>query len=211
MQSTPTAVDWLKKVTPSVPIVFTVCAGSGILASSGAINGYFATTNKLLCNTITYLTHKWFGSDNAPTWVCDALWYRHDQRAKGGSLLYSSSGVSAGTQASLQMIYEVSGFEKAAFVAGIAEFVLNGNGEPYTENGTVEYPTRLAPDPFAYHCGCAENRTFEEMEGNCTGGNFNTNNKKCMCPPGVGLDYKPKECDVPGECLDATGGPSTLG
>ncbi|KAI0760444.1 class I glutamine amidotransferase-like protein [Fomes fomentarius] len=116
----PTA-DFIKAVYPKLHSLISVCTGAILVGKSGVLDGRRATTNKASFNQITpQFPHvQW---DRYPRWVVDGN-------------VWSSGGVSAGTDVAFGWIASTFGEDVARDVAN-----------------RVEYEWRNDPnwDPFAY-------------------------------------------------------------
>ncbi|GAB2643576.1 DJ-1/PfpI family protein [Vibrio panuliri] len=99
--------------------VFTVCTGAALLARAGVLDGIPATTNKLAYDWVVSLNDK-------------VLWQRKARWVNHGKFL-TSSGVAAGTDASLAYIAERFGYEQAKQVERVTEYIWNENADddPY--------------------------------------------------------------------------------
>lgn len=120
-------IDYVRRVYPSLRYIISVCTGSSILARAGVLDGRKATTNKRAWSEMAAhgpRTH----------WIAKARW------VKDGNV-YTSSGVSAGTDATLAWVSDVYGEETAA---GLAAAI---------EHNRVKDPE---DDPFASHWGAED-------------------------------------------------------
>lgn len=99
---------FIKKTYPKLRYLITVCNGSGLVARTGVLNHKRVTTNKLLWNDIIQLAPK-------VKWVGKARWVEHGK-------VWSSSGVSAGVDATLAWIEKVYGKDKADLVTRVLEY-----------------------------------------------------------------------------------------
>ncbi|TCL01584.1 DJ-1/PfpI family protein [Shimia isoporae] len=114
-------LDWLRAASAEAQVVTSVCTGSALLARAGLLDGRAATTNKL-----------------AFDWVCEISktetvdWRRSARWVKDGKF-YTSSGVSAGTDMSLQVIADLLGDDAAKQAAVWAEYEANrdANNDPF--------------------------------------------------------------------------------
>ncbi|KAJ8463466.1 hypothetical protein ONZ45_g17569 [Pleurotus djamor] len=114
------AIDYIRDVYPSLRYIVSICTGSWLLARAGVLEGRNATTNKaswasrpLMNGTVNWVPHA--------RWVVDGN-------------IWTSSGVSAGIDATLA-------FLEATFGADVAQRVTNGM--EYTRHTNASY------DPFA--------------------------------------------------------------
>lgn len=101
-------LDFLKATAATAEVVMSVCSGSGILAHAGLLDGRKATSNKLFFGAIT-------GSSTAVDWQKDARWVEDGN-------IFTSSGVSAGTDMSLGVIAKLYGTERAKSIAVMTEY-----------------------------------------------------------------------------------------
>ncbi|KAL2823812.1 DJ-1/PfpI family protein [Aspergillus cavernicola] len=102
-------LEYIKTVYPSLDFLLTICTGSALVAKTGLLDGRRATTNKAA----------WNGSiANAPNvhWVPRARWVVDGN-------IWTSSGVSAGIDATLAFIKEYYGREEASEIADLMEYV----------------------------------------------------------------------------------------
>jgi putative intracellular protease/amidase len=79
-------VEWVHKMKDKLKYLFTVCTGADIAARAGALCGLKATTNKQAWAKITSKT-----ISAATYWVAHARW------VKSSDKIWTTSGVSAGT------------------------------------------------------------------------------------------------------------------
>ncbi|WP_108652192.1 DJ-1/PfpI family protein [Dongshaea marina] len=91
--------------------VASVCTGSALLARTGVLDGRRATTNKLAYRWATAQGH---GVD----WQPKARWVEDGE-------IFTSSGVSAGTDMALAMIARICGHTRALEIAHLAEYIWN--------------------------------------------------------------------------------------
>lgn len=90
-------VSFIASRFPSLTYLITICTGAGLAARAGVLDGLAATTNKRAWNATTAL-----GPNVA--WVPHARWVRAD-----GGKVWTSSGVSAGIDATLAWMADVYG------------------------------------------------------------------------------------------------------
>ncbi|MCP4821297.1 MAG: DJ-1/PfpI family protein, partial [Shimia sp.] len=98
-------------------VVTSVCTGSALLARAGLLDGRAATTNKLAFDWVR-------GVSQTET----VEWQRSARWVKDGKF-YTSSGVSAGTDMSLQVIADLLGAEAAEQAAFWAEYEENNDAD----------------------------------------------------------------------------------
>ncbi|KAF8935420.1 hypothetical protein CPC16_007282 [Podila verticillata] len=107
----------------------TVCTGAGILAKTGLIDGYSATTNKAV--------FEWPVSQGPNVkWIKRARWVQDGK-------FVTSSGVSAGIDAALFVISELTSLEVAHKVATYIEYTWHENADedPFAD----KYPYTASP------------------------------------------------------------------
>ena len=85
-----------------------VCSGSGVLAHAGILDGRKATSNKLFFSAITEQAKQ-------VDWQKNARWVEDGK-------VFTSSGVSAGTDMSLAVIAKHYGIERAQSIAVMTEY-----------------------------------------------------------------------------------------
>ena len=114
-----TYLDQLKDLANKAEYVLTVCTGSGLLAKTGFLDGKKATTNKMLFDWSA-------GFGPQVHWVAKARW------VKDGNV-YTSSGVSAGIDMTLDFVKDIHGYEEAKRVANYIEYtwVEDSNDDPF--------------------------------------------------------------------------------
>ncbi|OAN18766.1 thiamine biosynthesis protein ThiJ [Photobacterium jeanii] len=112
-------LSWIQQQCEVSEKVFTVCTGSALLAKADVLDGIPATTNKLAYDWVTSLNDK-------------VLWQRKARWVNHGKFL-TSSGVAAGTDASLAYIAERFGYAQAKHVEKLTEYIWNDNADddPY--------------------------------------------------------------------------------
>lgn len=113
-------LDFLRRKAGEAECTLSVCSGSQLLAAAGLLDGRKATSNKLFFDLVTAGAEK-------VDWIREARW------VEDGPFV-TSSGVSAGTDASLAVIERLFGPERAQRIA------------VYTEYEWQRDPSR---DPFA--------------------------------------------------------------
>lgn len=119
-------LDGLVAMAARAGIVTSVCTGSLLLAKAGLLEGRKATTNK-----------------RAFDWVADQTqgvdWQRRARWVKDGNV-YTSSGVSAGMDMTLDVIEQALGAKQASQAATWAEYIRNPDpdNDPFE---AVETPT----------------------------------------------------------------------
>ncbi|KAL4883396.1 class I glutamine amidotransferase-like protein [Aspergillus karnatakaensis] len=102
-------IDFVRELYPHVQYVLSVCNGAGVLARAGVLDGKRATTTKMLWESTIALRPE-------VNWVREARWVVDGN-------VWSSSGVSAGIDATLAFVGAVYGKEVARGIAREIEFV----------------------------------------------------------------------------------------
>ncbi|KAI0744277.1 class I glutamine amidotransferase-like protein [Daedaleopsis nitida] len=115
------AAEFVKKTYPGLQYLITVCNGVAIAAAAGVLDRKTATGDKVLWNAITSAAPK-------------VKWVKHARYTVDGNI-WTSSGVSAGIDATLAWIKAVFGEERARKTANVMEY---------------EWKDDKSWDPFAY-------------------------------------------------------------
>jgi putative intracellular protease/amidase len=123
-------IAFVKELYPSLKYIISVCTGSTIPARAGVFDNKHATTNKK-----AWAWASQFGKN--VTYRAEARW------VKDGNV-YSSSGVSAGTDATYAFVADVYGEEVSHWIADASE---------YTRWSNASF------DPFAARWGAKDNVT----------------------------------------------------
>ncbi|HDN2510863.1 MULTISPECIES: DJ-1/PfpI family protein [Providencia] len=115
-------IQWVKTQFEFADTAISVCTGSAILAKTSLLNGVKATTNKLAYEWVTSLNH-------LVKWQPLARWV-HDGK------FYTSSGISAGIDMSLQIVSDFYGVEIAKSIALRMEYIWNQDpsNDPFAKN-----------------------------------------------------------------------------
>ncbi|KAI1877654.1 hypothetical protein JX265_003662 [Neoarthrinium moseri] len=117
-------VDWLqgRMDDPNLQYMMTVCTGTSLLARTGKIAGKNATTNKAAFNWVKTVEHA-----EDVNWIAKARWVVDGN-------LWTSSGVSAGTDMTLGWIEHVYGRNESERIRIQLEWVsLNQTDDPFAE------------------------------------------------------------------------------
>jgi transcriptional regulator GlxA family with amidase domain len=112
-------IAFVKALYPKVKYIISICTGSTITARAGILDGKKATTNKF--------SWQWAVSTNTKvTWIPTARWVEDGN-------IFSSSGVSAGIDATYAWISRVYGEEVANYLAMAAEYnrVTDAHDDPF--------------------------------------------------------------------------------
>lgn len=111
-------IQWLQDIFPSLQYLITVCTGADLAARAGLLNGLRATTNKMAWKWITSkpTSHKTY-------WVADARW------VKGSPKIWTTSGVSAGTDGVIAWIEEIYGADLATNACTWMEYIRDSKPE----------------------------------------------------------------------------------
>lgn len=102
--------------------VLTVCTGSWLLASTGALNGQKATTNKKAFLECTKHTQGQQDPSINVEWLSHARWVHSGK-------FWTASGVSAGMDMACAFIDEVAGKAAGEDARAYAEYTSNGEGD----------------------------------------------------------------------------------
>ncbi|KAF7523472.1 hypothetical protein G7054_g11767 [Neopestalotiopsis clavispora] len=124
LNATQPHVDWLKTRVddPELDYMMTVCTGTSILARTGKIAGKDATTNKAAFDWVKSVD----GAEDV-NWIAKARWVVDGN-------LWTSSGVSAGTDMTLAWIEHVYGKNESERIRITMEWnALNQTDDPFAE------------------------------------------------------------------------------
>ncbi|KAF3023613.1 hypothetical protein E8E14_012490 [Neopestalotiopsis sp. 37M] len=124
LNATQPHVDWLKTRVddPKLDYMMTVCTGTSILARTGKIAGKNATTNKAAFDWVKSVD----GAEDV-NWIAKARWVVDGN-------LWTSSGVSAGTDMTLAWIEHVYGRNESERIRITMEWnALNQTDDPFAE------------------------------------------------------------------------------
>lgn len=122
LNATQPHVDWLaaRMHDPELEYMMTVCTGTSLLARTGKIAGRNATTNKAAFNWVTSVP----GAENV-NWIKKARWVVDGN-------LWTSSGVSAGTDMTLGWIEHMYGRNQSETIRYMMEWnALNQTDDPF--------------------------------------------------------------------------------
>ncbi|MCC5068810.1 DJ-1/PfpI family protein [Xanthomonas campestris] len=110
----------ITRLARSAPHVASICTGAALLARTGLLDGRRATTNKRAFNWVMTQGPK-------VEWVKQARWVEDGH-------VFTSSGVSAGTDMALALISKLFGPDAAKQAADIAEYCWNADStnDPFT-------------------------------------------------------------------------------
>jgi putative intracellular protease/amidase len=98
----------IRRLSEAAPLVFTVCTGSLLLAKTGLLDGRRATTNKRVFSQAA-------GYAPSVNWIARARWVEDGKYV-------TSSGISAGIDASLAVIAKLRNRETTLEIAKRAEY-----------------------------------------------------------------------------------------
>ncbi|KAK7038785.1 hypothetical protein VNI00_010672 [Paramarasmius palmivorus] len=114
-------IDFIGKTYPSLDYIITVCTGSWLAAQAGILDGKRATSNKML----------WDGTKVAGP---NVKWVSHARWVVDGNI-WTSSGVSAGIDATLAFIEDVYGVDVADNITNTMEYDrhTNSSWDPFAE------------------------------------------------------------------------------
>jgi transcriptional regulator GlxA family with amidase domain len=113
-------VNTLRSLAGNAEFILTVCTGSILLSRTGILDGRRATSNKRL--------FAWTKTVPGVNWVKKARW------VKDGTI-YTSSGVSAGTDMALGFVSDLLGYPAAKLVSREIEYAWNEDPgyDPFSE------------------------------------------------------------------------------
>ncbi|KAI1414186.1 class I glutamine amidotransferase-like protein [Hypoxylon sp. FL1857] len=122
IDGTQPVVDWLRGRfdDPELGYMMTVCTGASLLARTGKIAGRNATTNKAAFNWVKSVEHA-----DEVNWIAKARWVVDGN-------VWTSSGVSAGTDMALGWIEHLYGRNESERVRILMEWIaLNQTDDPF--------------------------------------------------------------------------------
>jgi len=101
-------IDWISQASAATPVVSSVCTGAALLARAGVLDGRRATSNKRAFD--------WVVSQGPRVeWVRKARWVEDGK-------VWTSSGVSAGTDMALALVARLVDTETADLIAHVIEY-----------------------------------------------------------------------------------------
>jgi putative intracellular protease/amidase len=104
----PPFVEYLRLQHARTEITSSVCTGSVLLAKAGILSGHRATSNKLYFSWAV-------DEDPSVDWIVKARWVEDGK-------LFTSSGVSAGTDMALGLVQKLYGLDRARLLARSLEY-----------------------------------------------------------------------------------------
>ncbi|KAL4912926.1 class I glutamine amidotransferase-like protein [Aspergillus aurantiobrunneus] len=108
-------LEYIKSTYPNLQYLLTICTGSTLVAQTGILDGRRATTNKASWDSV-------IGNGPNVNWVPKARWVVDGN-------IWTSSGISAGMDATLAFIAEVYGHENATLVSNLMEYEWHEDSE----------------------------------------------------------------------------------
>ncbi|KAJ0151147.1 Isonitrile hydratase, partial [Colletotrichum tanaceti] len=119
------AVSYIKTTYPRLRYLISVCTGASVVARAGVLDGRRATTNK--ASWASTVVH-----GPRTQWVAKARWVVDGN-------VWSSSGVSAGIDATLAFVEAVYGAANATYVADLMEYDWHRDSswDPFAERFNV--------------------------------------------------------------------------
>lgn len=123
-------IEFVRTRYPTLKYLITVCTGAGLAARAGVLDGKNATTNKLAWAQTTALGPK-------VNWISHARWVQDGN-------IWTTSGVSAGTDGVFGWIEAIYGNDTASTVSRDIEYVrwLNPDYDPFADSYNL---TDIAP------------------------------------------------------------------
>ncbi|KAL4990774.1 class I glutamine amidotransferase-like protein [Aspergillus falconensis] len=114
-------LEFIRSTYPKLRYLITICTGSTLVARTGILDGRRATTNKASWYSV-------IGSGPNTTWVPEARWVVDGN-------IWSSSGISAGIDATLAFIAQFYGKENATVISEYMEYEWHEDSDwdPYAE------------------------------------------------------------------------------
>jgi transcriptional regulator GlxA family with amidase domain len=117
-------IEFIRQAFPRVKYLVSICTGNAIVARTGILDGRKATGNKLSWNLVTCS-----GAHRSKSFLGTSLrsagprvdWQPIARWVVDGNI-YTTSGVSAGTDGFLQLIADTYGEEKAISIAKMMEY-----------------------------------------------------------------------------------------
>ncbi|KIJ49084.1 hypothetical protein M422DRAFT_161495, partial [Sphaerobolus stellatus SS14] len=110
-------IEFVKIQAPKVKYTMSVCGGAMILALAGVLDGKRATTNKAFYHVIGTICR-----DKNVTWVPKARWVVDGN-------IWTSSGVTAGTDMALGFLEELVGAKVAEAIRSAVEIAQHNTAE----------------------------------------------------------------------------------
>lgn len=111
----PVLLSVLEELCSTAQVVMTVCTGTALLARAGVLKGRRATSNKSVL--------KWVSQQDPDVrWVQKARWVKDGK-------FYTSSGVSAGMDMTLDIVSDIWGGETADGICRYMEYTWDRNSE----------------------------------------------------------------------------------
>jgi putative intracellular protease/amidase len=104
----PVLLDFLRRQDRHTEFTTSVCTGSALLARAGLLKGRRATSNKAYFSLAT-------SQDASVDWIKKARWVEDGK-------LFTSSGVSAGTDMALALVARIHGIDQARSLARSLEY-----------------------------------------------------------------------------------------
>ncbi|KAI8964652.1 class I glutamine amidotransferase-like protein [Daldinia sp. FL1419] len=125
LNATQPHVDWIRsrvEQEPKLDYLMSVCTGASLLARSGKLAGKNATTNKAAFNWVKSVEHA-----EEVNWIAKARWVVDGN-------IWTSSGVSAGTDMTLNWVEHLYGRNESERVRNLMEWnAMNQTDDPFAE------------------------------------------------------------------------------
>lgn len=114
-------LEFISSTYPKVQYLITICTGSTLVAQTGILDGRRATTNKASWHSV-------IGKGPNTTWVPEARWVVDGN-------IWTSSGISAGIDATLAFVAQLYGKDNATVISEYMEYEWHEDSDwdPYAE------------------------------------------------------------------------------
>lgn len=124
----PAMINYIRDAHAGSEFTTSVCSGSALLARAGVLDGLKATSNKRFFSLAANVTDK-------VDWVVEARWVEDGK-------VFTSSGVSAGTDMALALIARLHGVQAARDIAGGVEYEWHedANDDPFAKDADWKKP-----------------------------------------------------------------------
>lgn len=119
---------YIKKTVPDLQYLLTICTGSGLVASTGVLDGRKATSNKAAWEWVT-------GQGPKVNWVPKARWTQDGK-------IWTSSGVAAGIDATYAFVEAIYGLEATNWILSKVEYErhTDASWDPWADYYNTTWP-----------------------------------------------------------------------